>query len=1039
MTRSTDRTASVSSARGLVRVGLILVGLMFVGSGLPVAVLRAQDDRGKDAETSDGVTSDGVTSEGVTSEGVTSDGGTGSRAETVGRRLAGKQENIKKIVEEVANRMTQLANSIADTEPEDAKRLRDAEQMIQTAQLPKTLATIESFLKDRAFFEALTRQEDALKHLDAIIALLEARQFETEDFSEARQRIEKKRQAIQQLAGKQENLLKKTQSARDQASEAKSLSQLKEQLDNLLNQQLRMNRGESADSIDPESSQKDQDLLEKGRELADRLAREQQRVNEELTKLPERDLGIREGREVLQQLDSLIDQAQELLQTTDELEAQKQSLDSSESRPQQGSEEKTDGQQDSGQQDSGQQDSGQKDSGQKDSGQKDSGQKGEKKPTPSKKGSSSLEKGRQQQAFASRKDEAADKGRKLAEDLNRVAQEMKKFPLQSAEDKVAEARKDASRVSPAISSDQLSEARKLETQVLENLKKARDGVAREVREAEQKNQKNAAGVHQAQARLEKEASSGADQMSQDAQKATAQSGRSSLQKGAEEMKKAASAMRKATEAISEGRRDEALQAGEKAEQALAKAKQSLEDGKRQTASRSAAEKRSDLQKKLRKQTDKAADESKRLERKLRKKKGEGDKVARAAESLRGASRAMGEAQKAQEQGSSAEAQKKREEALERLERARKEVEEEEKEKLARLKRQSLKRESKEQKQLAGQTRQLSQQSKSESGGSSEKQQAEQLDRASENMDEASKGLEEEDLAAAERNQEAALEKLRQSEDELRREEDRLEELRREQQLISMMKELNDMRERQDKVNVKTGEVHAGRKDRESRRQKAKVKGRLRASVEEQGLLAEKARELIGKLHEEGSRVFSFMLTNIGSDMDQVKELLMELETGAYTQFLEKEVVGDIDRLVAALRAQQDLMKKQPPSPSLPGPPKPQGRKSLVSVTAELLMLKELQVHVNRKTDRLEDIRKAQEGEVQEVWKRALERLAQKQGSVSHLTEQILEDFKEMAEGAEGDEEGGETEGGDTGAEEDPPEVEQETEPVPKQGEEKREP
>lgn len=91
---------------------------------------------------------------------------------------------------------------------------------------------------------------------------------------------------------------------------------------------------------------------------------------------------------------------------------------------------------------------------------------------------------------------------------------------------------------------------------------------------------------------------------------------------------------------------------------------------------------------------------------------------------------------------------------------------------------------------------------------------------------------------------------------------------------------------------------------------------------------------------------------------------------------------------------------------------------LVPMVAELRMLKEMQSDVNRTTQDLEDLRKASPDGVSDSWGRALDRLLQKQGSVSRLTGELLRDFESFRtppEGGlgpqEGAEEGGPPDGG----------------------------
>src|SRR5262249_7424941 len=149
----------------------------------------------------------------------------------------------------------------------------------------------------------------------------------------------------------------------------------------------------------------------------------------------------------------------------------------------------------------------------------------------------------------------------------------------------------------------------------------------------------------------------------------------------------------------------------------------------------------------------------------------------------------------------------------------------------------------------------------------------------------------------------------------------------------------------------------------------------------------------------------FVLKNTSADMRQIRDSLKELDTGTYTQFLEKEVVRDVERLIEALKA--ELAKKDNPEE---GPQmnqqRSQMRPRLVPIVAELRMLKEMQGEVNRGTRDLEDLRKASDGKVSEAWQKTLDRLLQKQGSVSQMTGNLTKDLeKEAGKGA--DKEGGE--------------------------------
>jgi hypothetical protein len=58
------------------------------------------------------------------------------------------------------------------------------------------------------------------------------------------------------------------------------------------------------------------------------------------------------------------------------------------------------------------------------------------------------------------------------------------------------------------------------------------------------------------------------------------------------------------------------------------------------------------------------------------------------------------------------------------------------------------------------------------------------------------------------------------------------------------------------------------------------------------------------------------------------------------------------------------------------------------------MLKDMQLDVNRGTRDLEDLRKASAEGPTEAWEKALNRLTQKQGSVSRMTAELIKDFQQ---------------------------------------------
>jgi chromosome segregation ATPase len=453
-------------------------------------------------------------------------------------------------------------------------------------------------------------------------------------------------------------------------------------------------------------------------------------------------------------------------------------------------------------------------------------------------------------------------------------------------------------------------------------------------------------------------------------------------------------MKSATEALERGERAAAREAGAEARSRLEEALGALERGEKGLDSRSAEEKASDLQRKLEREAEKARDEVAELEKKLRE-KGKPETLGAAEESLAGASESMREAREAAEGENAAVQKEKQTEALERLRRAEEALRAKAEEELARLERKKLKENAPPQEELARAARQLA----GESG-----QQAEGMESAAESMEQAAQNLDQENASAAEENQEAALEKLEKARRGLEEEEARLEELKREEEVLSMLNALGEVKAGQEVINKGTQESEvkkAAAQDeggRLSRRQEARLERDVRKLAGDQGDLATRVDELTGKLESEFSRVFSFVLKNVSADMRQVRDALEDLDTGSYTQFVENEIVADLEKLIAALKEELE-----PPPPPQEGQGRPPGGPPpLVPTVRELIMLKEMQLKAGRSTRDLEDLRVASDGKVTESWERALNRLYQKQGSISLMTEKLIEDFrKAQGEGGAG--------------------------------------
>ena len=308
--------------------------------------------------------------------------------------------------------------------------------------------------------------------------------------------------------------------------------------------------------------------------------------------------------------------------------------------------------------------------------------------------------------------------------------------------------------------------------------------------------------------------------------------------------------------------------------------------------------------------------------------------------------------------------------------------------------------------------------------------AESLDQASEAMEQAEQELADENPDKAAEEEEKALARLREAERKLREEEDRLAALKQEQELRSVVMELIEVRRKQDGVNADARQFEAkrtrvsGNRGSHSRVSRKKLERLART----QGELAERVELLSTKLEEEVARVFAFILRDVGADMKQLQELLGEFDTGTLTDFLGRDVIAKIDRLLVSLKETMEREKEERKRQMQQQQQQQRRRRRLVTPIAELIMLKDMQVRVNRRTRNLENSRKA--GAKGDIWERALSRLTQKQGDLTDMTIKIAEDFKNENEQRRREEqaerEGAESEDGEFDDEELSPEPEPES-------------
>lgn len=1009
--------------------------------------------------------------------------------------LPEEQGDIKDVILDLRGKMESLARKLDDGQPDEAKRLREAAERMRTARMDDLLEEVTRLLTSSSFLEAIGRQDTVIKELDTIIGLLERSRFDGQELESKLESIAQAALEAAKLSRSQEDLLSKTREALSRREGVESLRGMQKEVAKLRDLQAGLNQGKSPEELDPGADAADAKELESAAALLEKLVEKQRRTQEDVARLPGKDLPIRSARELAQRLDDLVRRAGEIVDGGEEALAEGQrsgadaksgqakasgpktksasgqtrpsgeaSKGADESAAKAGSADSKEGSAASKEGSAGSKDAPSRDSaGSKEAGGESAGDAGSKEASGSREkdskseggrsagskegaeagspeagsagsresgqaapetkgaesrtgesaskeggdaaarplpGPSDLERERSARAAAARKEALAREAGDLSRDIRKLGGEVPEDAGAETKPSIESAAQSAERSARSLSEGDVERGVDGARKARDELKKARARLAQELRGMEERNASEAAGAIQDQAVLEKETTDAAGKLDEGARKGSSDAARSSLSKGAGALREAAKSMGDAARSLEGGNRSGAREQGGKAGEELSRAREAIEAGKKALGERTAAEKKSELERKLGRKTEEARKEVEELERKLRK-KGEEGALAQARKDLGEAGQRMQNSAQASAQGQGEAARSEGEQALQRLDSAAQRLGDAEKQELERLDKEKLDKEKKEQEELARLTRQVAKKLADASKGSDQAQgRSDQLQGAAEDMDDAAENLEKEDPGSAEKSQQEALEKLRDAREKLAEEEERLAKLQREKEMLSMVSELGDVKAAEEKIHDETVKIHGGRQDRESRRQKLKVEQAVKKLVADQASLAEKVDGLNAKLKEELARVFTFVLRNVSADMRQVSESLKELETGTFTQFLQKEVIQDVDRLIAVLKEQiakdeeESGKQNQQQGPQMNG----DERRRLVPVVAELRMLKEMQIDVNRGTRDLEDVRQASEGKIGESWDKALNRLMQKQGSVTRMTVEIQKDFQKALHG-----------------------------------------
>ena len=255
-----------------------------------------------------------------------------------------------------------------------------------------------------------------------------------------------------------------------------------------------------------------------------------------------------------------------------------------------------------------------------------------------------------------------------------------------------------------------------------------------------------------------------------------------------------------------------------------------------------------------------------------------------------------------------------------------------------------------------------------------------VEAARKRMREAEQALKKAQRDRAEQQQQQALDALAQAKAELERILRQLREEEIQQVLVRLEVRFRKMLEQQLAINegtLRLDRIPATERAHDDEIEAGRL-GRL------EGELVNAANQALMLLHEEGTSVaFPEAVEQMRDEMQQVAQRLVRVQVGMVTQEIEAEIVRSLEETIAALRkALRDHDRRQAKGPSSQGgqPQDPQ----LVDSLEELRMIRTLQMRVNRRTQRYEQLLKdgsVDRGDCLE----ALRRLADRQQRIRQAT------------------------------------------------------
>jgi hypothetical protein len=284
-------------------------------------------------------------------------------------------------------------------------------------------------------------------------------------------------------------------------------------------------------------------------------------------------------------------------------------------------------------------------------------------------------------------------------------------------------------------------------------------------------------------------------------------------------------------------------------------------------------------------------------------------------------------------------------------------------------------------------------------------------RAADAAQRAQRAMERGDAEETQEQQEEARQQLQQAAEQLEEEEDRYQDLRQEELLFRMKDELTAFLDRQRPITQQTIEAQKAATDGLSR----PVRRKLNQLGEEEQELAGRLEFLVNALTDDGNLVYQTVLQ---ANLEDLREVATRLagripDPGSYTTMLQQDVERRTEEMLKALERERQRREQQRREQQQQQQQSQnrfsQQREKLVSLIAELELLKQLEADTQRATNNLRTLVEARGDEtVSEAEVALIERLAHRHGEVTKLfttikqgVEQAMQQMDEEGDGEQG--------------------------------------